>query len=55
MLIGQICEIKLDCMFCTSFGGFMIITVCGNIVLMIFEWNLHIIGAEKGKGVGGAN
>ena len=55
MLIRQICEIELDCMFCTSFGGCIVISVCENIVLMICECNLHIIGAEKGKGVGGAN
>ena len=55
MLIGQICEIELDYMFCTLFGGCIVISVCWNIVLIIFEWNLHIIGAEKGKEVGGAN
>ena len=53
MLIGQIWEIELDCMFYTSFGGCIIIKLCENIVLMIFEWNLHIIGAEKGKEVSG--
>ena len=42
-------------MFCTSFGGFMIITVCENAILMICEWNLHIIGAGKGKESAGAN
>ena len=54
MLIGQIWEIELDCMFYTSFGGFMIITVDGNAILIICEWNLHIIGAGKGKKVSGA-
>ena len=33
----------------------MIITVCENAILMIFEWNLHIVGAVKGKKVGGDN
>ena len=41
MLIGQICEIEFECMFCTSFGGYMIITVCGNAILMICEKNAY--------------
>ena len=55
VLIGQIYEIELDYMFCTSFGGCIVISVCENILLIIFEWNLYIIGAGKGKEVGGAN
>ena len=42
-------------MFWKIFEGFIVISVCGNIVLMICEWNLHIISAEKGKEMGGVN
>ena len=55
VLIGQICEIELDYMFCTPFGGCMISTVFGNAILMIFKWHLHIIGAGKGKKSVGVN
>ena len=54
MLIGQICEIELDCIFCTSFGGMYDYYSMWECYIDDFVNKLHILGAGKGKKVSGA-
>ena len=35
--------------------GCMFRKVCGNVILIIYEQNLHDLGAEKGKEGAGTN